>query len=1210
LILKHQDVACLFRQNLKPSRITMKISSLLLCLALMQLHSASAAPVAPDSLTAGFAAPPDSARPRTWWHWVSGNVSADGITADLQAMKEIGLGGCQLFTVDQSDVKGPVKFMSPEWRGFVKQALGEADRLGLEFSIEGCDGWSESGGPWIKPEQGMQHVVWTEKNVTGGGKISLDLPAPAATLGFYRDIALLAFPMLGGDDLPRPAELKCSLAEVDAAKLIDGDTDTGIAVKIKRNSAVEFDLAYAQPVKASSLTITGEAGLAKVGGELEASADGVKFTKVAAISLAGVSTFPATTGKFFRLKFSKVGAAEIRLAEISLTGARIDQFPARVGMQSRLDIPFTDFSLPADEVIAPDKIIDLTGKTEWTAPPGRWTIIRVGHTGTGATTHPSTTPGLECDKLSAAAVHYHFENMYGPIFADSPTEAGRALRYILLDSWECGCGNWTPLMPQDFFQRRGYEIKRWLPVFTGRVVKDVDSTQKFLWDLRRTVADLLAENHYGVAQAFAHEHHMGLCAEAPGIGLPTVADNLACKGRTDIPMGEFWVNRSAEDNVDDPKEAASAAHIYGRPIVATESFTATANVASWANDPYGLKQLGDWEFCNGVNRFIFHRYAHQPWNDRQPGMSMGPWGINFERSNTWWKQGSAWIDYLTRCEYLLQQGRFVADLLYFYGEGATAGVAHRKLTPEVPAGFDYDVCNAEILLNQAAVENGEIVLQSGMRYRVLVLPETDRMTLHLLEKIRSLVRAGATVYGPKPLKSPSLADSDAAVQKIGAEMWGECDGVKITSHAYGQGRVLWGEPITNALPAAPNFSAAQPGLRFIHRHDGDAEIYFVSNQRKSARTVACTFRVSGKVPELWHPDTGRTETLALYQTADGCTTVPIAFDPVGSVFVVFRAAAPADHAVAVSRDGQSQFFSPAAGAALEIRKATYGIPGVAEKSRDVTAKVAEIIAAGGAKIPVAEMNQGGDPAYGEVKTLTVELVAGGQAQTLSATEGEDLILPEPAVQSESPASITRNADGSYVAEMSVPGDYEIMLASGRKITLASGALPPPVTVTGPWQLTFPPHLGAPASATFANLMSWTESTNAGVKYFSGTATYSNSVEISAGNFAAGRRLILDFGTVKNLAEIFVNGQPLGILWKEPFRVDITGAAKPGANSLEIRVVNLWPNRLIGDAGLPKDQRITWASVHPYTASSPLLPSGLLGPVRICAAETRTLPALR
>ena len=1062
-------------------------TGLLLLLTLLTLPIGAAEP----DLAQQFQSPPDSAKPRTWWHWVSGNVSAEGITADLQAMKDIGLGGCQLFTVDQSKVHGPVKFMSPEWRGFVKQALGEADQLGLQISIEGCDGWSESGGPWIQPEQGMQHIVWTETNVTGGATIALDLPQPKATRDFYRDIALLAFPA--------------------------NSTNSG--------------------------------------------------------KLAG--------------------------------GKPTELFQALIGMQSRPDISAAGLSGFSDEVVDPAKIVNLTGKAKWSAPPGNWTLIRVGHTGTGATTHPSTTPGLECDKLSRAAVRYHLEHMYGPILADSPKEAGRALHSILLDSWECGCANWTPLMPKEFSRLRGYELTRWLPVFTGRVVKDAASTQKFLWDFRRTIADLLTENHYGVTREFAHEHGMKLYAEAPGIGRPTVADNLACKGQTDFPMGEFWVNRSLEDNVDDPKEAASAAHIYGKPIAATESFTANAKVASWANDPYGLKQLGDFEFCLGVNRFIFHRYAHQPWNDRQPGMSMGPWGINFERSNTWWKQGSAWINYLTRCESLLQQGTFVADLLYFYGEGVTASVAHRNLKPAVPAGYDYDVGNAEILLDQTAVKNGEIVLKSGMHYRVLVLPETDRMTLPLLKKIRALVRAGATVYGPKPVASPSLADNDQSVQKIAAEVWGDCDGVKVTSHHYGQGRVLWGEPLVNTLPAAPDFLAAQPGMKFIHRRTDDADLYFVSNQQKAGRTVNCTFRVSGKVPELWHPDSGQMETVALYSVTNGTTTVPIAFDSVGSVFVVFRKAATMEPAVAIIRDGQPLLAITAEKPAVEIRKATFGIPGNDAKSRDVTAEVKQQVATGTDALSVGDFLSGGDPAYGEVKTLTVDYEIDGHALTASAVEGQDLVLAPAAQTSDSP-TLARQSDGTISLQTSVPGHYEVTLASGRKLSATVAGLPAAQPVDGEWQLSFPPKLGAPATATFAHLMSWTDSTNDGVKYFSGTATYRKTVELSADDFGANKRVFLDLGAVKNLASVAVNGKSVGILWKPPFRADITAAAKPGVNELEIQVVNLWPNRMIGDQKLPESQRITWASVAPYKAGDPLLPSGLLGPVQIEVAQQSTL----
>jgi hypothetical protein len=1176
-------------------------------IALSVAFVSSVAAAEPD-LEKQFQQPPDSARPQTWWHWVSGNISALGITADLQAMKDIGLGGCQLFTVDQSDVQGPVKFMSPEWRGFVKQALGEADQLGLQFSIEGCDGWCESGGPWIQPEQGMQHVVWTETNVTGGQKIAIDLPQAPATRGFYRDIALLAFPTLKGDDLPLPANLQCNITNVDASKLIDGNHDTGVDFKLKANTTLEFDLTYTQPVTCRSLTVDGDFGLmrdfgrAKIGGELEVSADGLAFKKVGHISLHGVSAFPEVTGTHFRLKFPRLGPLPFHLTEISLGGARVDQWSLRVGMQPGRDIPFIHETLPADELIDPAKILDLTGKAKWDAPPGRWTLIRLGHTGTGGTTHPSTIPGLECDKLSRAVVLYQFEHMFGPIFADSPNEPGRALRYILLDSWECGCADWTQLMPQEFSRRRGYKITRWLPVFTGRVVKDSDSTQKFLWDLRRTIADLLTENHYGVTQEFAHKHHMGLCSEAPGINLPTIADNLACKGRTDIPMGEFWVNRTADDNVDDPKEAASAAHIYGKPLVATESFTAGSEVASWANDPYELKQLGDLEFCLGVNRFIFHRYTHQPWNDRVPGMSMGAWGINFERSNTWWKQGSAWINYLARCQYLLQQGHFAADLLYFYGEGAPAGVAHRDLKPEVPAGFDYDVCNAEILLNQMSVDHAEIVLNSGMRYRVLVLPDTDRMTLPVLKKIQALVRAGALVYGSKPVDSPSLSDRSEAVQKLAGKIWGDCDGIKVTSHDYGKGRVLWGTPLLGALSLPPDFSASQPMMKFIHRRSGDTEIYFVSNQQKKACTVDCTFRVSGKTPELWYPDSGRTENAALYRTTNERTTIPIRFDRVGSVFVLFRKIAPADHAVSVSLDHQPLLSPETVKPTIIIQKATFGVPG---QSRDVTAEVKKMTATGVDSLAALDFSQDASPAYGAVRTLTVDSLVNGQPRTASAPLGDSLSLAETPAQPSDHSRLWRQGD-SINLEAFVSGKYAVTLASGKKLSATVSNLPAPLMIDGAWQLSFPPKLGAPPTATFDHLMSWTESTNDGVKYFSGSATYEKEFEIPAEYLGPGHGLFLDLGTVKNLAEITLNGKSLGVLWKEPFRADITEAAKVGMNKLEIRVTNLWPNRLIGDQKLPENERITWASVQPYKADSLLLPSGLLGPVSVLSAEILTL----
>ncbi|HEX9047845.1 MAG TPA: glycosyl hydrolase, partial [Verrucomicrobiae bacterium] len=396
-----------------------------------------------------------------------------------------------------------------------------------------------------------------------------------------------------------------------------------------------------------------------------------------------------------------------------------------------------------------------------------------------------------------------------------------------------------------------------------------------------------------------------------------------------------------------------------------------------------------------------------------------------------------------------------------------------------------------------------------------------------------------------------------------------------------------------------------PAMKFIHRRAGDTEIYFVSNQQKTGRTVDCTFRIGGKVPELWHADSGRTETLALYREANGATTIPIQFDPAGSVFVIFRTSAASDHAVAISSDGKEL---PAAGrsAAIEIQKATYGASDDPAKSRDVTSEVQQLVAAGRDTLPVADFNKNGDPAYGVIKTLTVNYRVDGQARTVSASEGGEVSFAQPSMAGADIHKLWRSQDGGLYLQSGVCASYEIKMASGKTVSVQAPALPAALTLDGPWRLTFLPKLGAPATVDFDHLMSWTESTDAGVKYFSGTATYEKDVEIPAEYLESRRQLLLDLGAVKNIAEVSLNGKPLGVLWKAPFSVDITDAAQAGKNKLEIRITNLWPNRMIGDQKLPEAQRITWASVQPYRADSPLLPSGLLGPVRIVPSEILTV----
>jgi hypothetical protein len=1082
----------------------------------------------PD-LEAGFAHPPASAAPRTWWHWISGNVSAEGITADLEAMKAIGLGGAQIFTVDQSDVKGPVVFMSSEWRRLVRQAITESDRLGLELAIEDGEGWSESGGPWITPAESMQRVVWSETTVHGGSPVSLALPQPLTIRGYYEDIALLAFPGTRGDGSLADAHITTSGRQSGPWPLTVPSPSPG------HPQWLRFEFAQARPASSVRIVTVRQLRELPAGSppwELQASDDGVTFRKICDIDPRLETTFPEVTSRFFRfwLTALPLDATELVFSEISLGGPRLDKLEARSGMTvDRGANRFDPLAVPADGLIPEGGIVDLTGRTQWDAPPGDWTILRLGHTSTGITNHPASpaTVGLECDKLSAAAVTaYLTRGSMGAVVADSNGELGRGLQYIICDSWEAGCENWTPLLREDFRKRWGYDPWPWLAVLSGRVVGSVEKSERFLWDYRRLLADLVAENHYGTMQRFAHQNHLGLYAEAVGIGLPTVADQLQCKGRTDVPMGEFWVGQDLPGRTpyDDTKEAASAAHIYGQNIAAAESFTARAEFGGWAQDPYSLKALGDLEFCLGINRFVFHRYAHQPWLDRKPGMSMGPWGTNFERTNTWWNDAAAWMSYLSRCEYLLQEGRFVADICYFYGEGAPVDVKVNDVG--LPPGYDYDACDTEILL-QMDVRDGRLWLPSGMSYRALLLPANDRMSLRVAQKLRDLVRAGATIAAPKPVASPSLSDygaGDQEVQAIAQEVWADCDGRAATEHRFGAGRVVWGRSLTEALGIGPDFSSGSETLRYIHRQVSDkaglTEIYFVSNQASRAVEASCRFRdtaAEGAEVQLWHPDTGAIETLARYSVDSGGITIPLQLDPSGSVFVIFR-------------QGDS----------------------VGRERRD----------------PIVSVM-----ASDENKPASGVCAAG--------------------------PSVSRN--GQLILTEWIPASYDLTSQSGRHWLAAAATLPEPLLVQGKWTVLFPPDLGAPPQVILPQLESWTASAIDGVKFFSGTATYEKEFELPPHFLGAGLRLFLDLGSVKNLARVHLNGQELGILWKEPFRIEITGAAQSGVNRLQIEVTNLWPNRMIGDAYLPVHQRITWASYSPYGKGSPLLPSGLLGPIVIRAA---------
>ena len=801
-------------------------------------------------------------------------------------------------------------------------------------------------------------------------------------------------------------------------------------------------------------------------------------------------------------------------------------------------------TIPEASVIPRDKIINLAGKKKWDVPPGKWLVMRFGCTTTGKDNHPSPDAGrgLECDKFSKEAIALHYKNLIGKLVEKNKALSGigKALVSTHIDSWEVGSQNWTPRMPEEFKTRRRYDLIPFLPAYAGYMIESEEVTERFLWDLRQTVSDLIVENYAAELRRLAHKDGLRLSIEPYSWDNNAPVDETTYAGQADEPMAEFWAwpcgGFPRVYTANSCPGTTSAAHTYGRRIVNAEAFT-SSDAEKWQSHPGNIKVLGDWAFCEGINRFVFHRYAAQPWTKVAPGMAMGPWGLHYERTQTWWEQSKAWHEYVARCQYLLQQGLFVADVCYLQPEGSPRRFTEppsAMSATDIRSGYNFDGCPADVVMTRMKVENGWIVLPDGMSYRVLVLPEVNTMTLGLVRRIKELSDKGAVIIGggQSPQKSPSLSEmgaGDAEVKKVAGELWP---------------RIVTGKTAATLLSERgipPDFSATAK-LRYIHRAIGDTDVYFVANPEQSAVNAVASFRVAGRKPELWLPETGHIEPVRVFTESGGCTHIPLRLEPAGSAFVVFT-------------NGK-----------------------VKDSERIVSVKC------------------GGQ-----------ELVKG-----LAADK-----------QSIDPVMLETFHDGTY----------DVETADGKVGQEKVSGLPQQVALDGAWEVSFAPGWGAPAKVVMDKLVSWSEHSDAGVKYFSGSAVYRKVFGYSSmppAEIAGRARIYLDLGKVAVMAEVKLNGKYLGILWKAPYRVDVTDAIKRGENVLETRVVNLWVNRLIGDEQLPEDSerngdgtlkqwpqwleqgksspagRFTFTSWRLWKKADPLQESGLLGPVtlntsvRICS----------
>lgn len=974
-----------------------------------------------EMLRKGFLSPPDWARPGVYWYFMDGNLSEEGMTKDLESMKKAGIGYVLFLEVNVGVPRGKVDFLSDRWLQLFAHAEKECRRLNISMTLGIGPGWSGSGGPWVKPEQSMQHLVSSSVTIDGGQKKEIKLPVPQPRRpffgegvftpelkrkwqDFYQDVAVLAFPTL-----------------TDTNRIQDID-----------EKAIYYRAPYS--------------------------------------SMPGVKPFLVA-----------------------------------------------DYDLAANpgSVIDKDQIIDLTdklqpdGTLDWEAPSGRWTIMRFGVRNNGAITRPAPFPGLgfEEDKMDAVALHDHLKEYTGKIFQKigklSKKEGG--LRFLHMDSWEMGAQNWTKNMRAEFMKRRGYDPQPFYPVYNGIIVTSPEVSERFLWDLRQTAQELVLENHAQQVKEYSHQRGLGLSIEPYDMN-PTA--DLELGAVADIPMCEFWSNGFGFNTSYSCIEATSIGHVNGSSVIAAEAFTAQGD-EGWKQHPGSMKAQGDWAFAAGINRFVYHTFQSQPLADSlRPGMTMGPYGVHWDRNQTWWPMADAYHRYISRCQFMLQQGRAVADILYLTPEGAPFifRPPSSALSGEEPIrdrrGYNFDGCSPGQLLT-ARAENNEVVFPGGARYRLLVLPDVKTMTPALLEKIKSLVNDGAIVVGQPPLQSPGLSDyphCDEQVKALALELWGSLEvPATYTERRYGKGKIIWGQGISTGVDALyPLYSITATvltnmglpedmewsgNLRYAHRTGRDMDIYFVANKTAEPVEAEAVFRCVTGEPELWDPVTGYMRTLTEFSKGDKQTTIPLQFEPLQSYFIVFR------------------------------------------KNASTAA-------------PSASQNF---PQYNELTTLS-----------------------------------------------------------------------------GAWDLSFDPKWGGPEQVVFEDLQDWTGRTEEGIKYYSGTAVYTKSFDLSlTENRGKNERILLDLGEVHNMARVKLNGRDLGVVWINPWQVDITGVVKERDNRLEIAVVNLWPNRLIGDEQLPDDGikdrkwpewllegkprtsgRYTFSTYKHYQKDSPLLKSGLIGPVVI------------
>jgi hypothetical protein len=1093
-----------------------------------------------------FQNPPAAAKPWVFWYWMNAAVSKEGITADLEAMKQVGIGGAYLMPIKDTtstvSFQPTVRQLTPEWWEMVRFAMQEAKRLDLKLAMHVSDGFALAGGPWITPELSMQKLVWSKTYVKGGKTVDVKLDKPDTEIDYYKDIAVFAYPV-GHINAFSDTVLVPSITASNGTKPYFLNFSNNTEESFRSDTACWIQYKYPRPFTCRSIRIhTGGNNYQAHRLIIQSSDDGINFTKVTRLEPPRhgwqdtdedvTHSIVPTTAKYFRFIYDKEGTEpgsedldaakwrpSLKIMGLFLSDEPvINQYESKNGSIWRISRYTTEKQVSASAAIPFKSILNITdkldasGKLNWQAPAGNWVIVRIGHTSTGHTNATGGAgKGLECDKFNVDAVKLQFDNWFGAAFKNTdPVLAKEVLKVFHVDSWECGSQNWSTAFAAAFKKRRGYDLVPYLLVMIGVPVENVNVSEKVLHDVRQTIAELVNDVFYVNLNKLAHEKGCSFSAEA--IAPTMVSDGIAHYKNVDIPMGEFWLNSPTHDKPNDMMDAISGGHIYGKKIIQAEAFTSVR--MNWGEHPGNIKVVGDRNYALGINKMVLHVWAHNPWMDRKPGMTLDGVGLYYQRDQTWFKQSKAWIDYMARCQALLQTGNPVVDIAVFTGEevprravlpdrlvNTLPGIfgkekllqEKKRLTNEgqpmraIPDGvnhsanmadpedwinplngYAYDSFNPDALLS-ASVKNGRIVVPGGASYAILVVPSEHKMqpnavmSVAVAKKILKLVKDGATVLIDRNyvVTGAGLKDRDDSLRMIMKELFGA---------GPRKGRVITA-PYTDSsfkklgLQRDVDIINNNNSIAWTHRRSAEGDIYFISNQSDQWQSLDISFRVGAKKFELWNPVLGKAISNTLTPAQKDRSRLKFNLVPNESVFVIFS---------------------------------------------DKTKLIKEF-------------------------------------------------------KWEATWSVGINVSSKQFMD--------------------------------DWKLQFDPVYGGPAQPIIERrLKSWTDYQDSAIKFYSGTVVYTNT--FSWNREDEGKSVWLELDDLYNIASVRVNNIDCGTIWTKPYSIDITKAVGEGENEVRIEVSNTWANRLIGDQFVPVEKRVTRTTAPFRLRNKPLLTAGILGDIRL------------